>query len=201
MYAIIMAGGAGSRLGLGEKPLVMIGGNPMISLVLSVFEKTGYDTIVVTSPRTPYTHNWVKMNGYECVRASGNGYIPDLQEALTVIESHGPLFTCVADLPCLSTAHIIEIRASYEVSGKEALSVWVPASCGSKVGAVSYSECISGIEACPAGINMIRGDIIDRPQDEEKILMMDRKLSFNVNTRTDLEKVRHYFSLLQLPEI
>ena len=127
MLAMIMAGGAGTRLRLGEKPLVTIGGRPMISLVLSVFEKTGNDIVIVTSQETPFTMNWARANGFECIRASGHGYIPDLREAVKTIEETGPLFTCVADLPCLSTGHINQIRAAYESSGKEALSTWVPA--------------------------------------------------------------------------
>ena len=56
-------------------------------------------------------------------------------------------------------------------------------------------KILSGVDACPVGINIIRGDLIDRPQDEEKFLIMDRHLAYNINTRADLEKVRHFFSI------
>lgn len=194
MRALIMAGGAGTRLMLGEKPLVTINGTPMISLVLSAFEKTGYDTIIVTSPRTPFTMNWARANNIECIRGAGHGYIRDLQEAVKIIEETGPFFTCVADLPCLSANHIIEIRAAYESSGKEALSTWVPVRCPEKAGEMPYNECICGVDACPAGINILMGDHMDRPQDEEKFLMLDRHLAHNINTQSDLERVRRFFS-------
>jgi len=200
MRALIMAGGAGTRLALGEKPLVTIGGRPMISLVLSAFEKTGYDSIIVASPRTPFTMNWARAHGFGCVRASGHGYIQDLQEAVKTIEETGPFFSCVADLPCLSAAHIRKIRAAYDVSGKEALSTWVPVPCRRAGVAASYVECIHGVEACPAGINILRGDLIDRPQVEEKFLIVDRHLAYNINTREDLEKLRHFLSLPPLRE-
>jgi adenosylcobinamide-phosphate guanylyltransferase len=197
MRAMIMAGGAGTRLRLGEKPLVTIGGRPMISLVLSAFEKTGYEVIIVASHETPFTMNWARAHGIDCIRTSGNGYIQDLREAVKTTEETGPLFTCVADLPCLSTGHILQIRAAYDFSGKEALSTWVPAPCREPGVDLPYSECISGIDACPAGINIIRGDLIDHPQDEEKLLINDRHLGYNINTRADLEKVRHFFSRSQ----
>ena len=187
-----MAGGAGTRLRLGEKPLVTIGGCPMISLVLSAFEKTGYDIIIVASPETPFTMNWARAHGFDCIRASGHGYIQDLQEAVKTTEETGPLFTCVSDLPCLSTGHIKQIRSAYDSSGKEALSTWVPALCREPGVALPYSEHIDGIDACPAGINIIRGDLINRPQDEEKFLINDRHLAYNINTRGDLEKVRQF---------
>ena len=194
MRAMIMAGGAGTRLGLGEKPLVTIAGHPMISRVLSAFEKTGYDIIIVASPRTPFTVNWARVNGFECIRASGDGYIQDLRQAVQAIEENDPFFTCVADLPCLTAAHIRQIRATYEASGKEALSTWVPAACQREGVKGSYTECILGVEACPAGINILRGDLIDRPQDEEKFLIMDRHLANNINTPVDLEKLRQFLS-------
>jgi len=194
MRAMIMAGGAGTRLGLGEKPLVTIGGRPMISLVLSAFEKLGYEIVIVASPGTPFTMNWARVHGFECIRASGHGYIRDLQEAVKISEETGPLFTCVSDLPCLSVEHIRQIRAAYEDSGKEALSTWVPAPCRGEGIHISYPECIRGVDACPVGINIMRGDLIDRPQEEEKFLLMDRRLAHNINTRADLEKVRHFLS-------
>jgi len=195
MRAMIMAGGAGTRLGLGEKPLVTVGGIPMISLVLSAFEKSGYEVIIVASPRTPFTMNWARVHGFECVRALGQGYIQDLQEAVKTIEETGSFFSCVADLPCLTVAHIQQIRAAYEISGKEALSTWVPAPCRREGVDVLYAECICGVTACPAGINILRGDLIDRPQEEEKFLIKDRHLAYNINTRADLEKLRRALSL------
>ncbi|MCX6699031.1 MAG: NTP transferase domain-containing protein [Methanomicrobiales archaeon] len=193
-----MAGGAGTRLGLGEKPLVTVGGIPMISLVISAFIKSGYDVIIVASPQTPFTMNWARAHGFECVSALGHGYIQDLQEAVKTIEETGSFFSCVADLPCLTVSHIQQIRAAYEISGKEALSTWVPAPCRSEGVDVLYEECICGVAACPAGINILRGDFIDRSQKEEKFLIMDRDLAYNINTRADLEKLRR--SLFLSPE-
>lgn len=190
-----MAGGAGSRLRLGEKPLVTIDGRPLLSYVLSAFEKAGYDVIIVTSPRTPFTLNWGRANGFECIRAQGHGYIPDLQETVKAIEETGPVFTCVADLPCLSAEHVRKICAAYENSGKEALSTWVSAPCRGQAVELSYTECIGGIDACPIGINIIRGDLIFRPQEEEKYLVMDPGLAYNINTRSDLENFRRFLSL------
>jgi adenosylcobinamide-phosphate guanylyltransferase len=53
---------------------------------------------------------------------------------------------------------------------------------------------VDGLDACPAGLNILRGDLIARPQEEFSLLIRDRSLAFNVNTREDLEKVRAYLS-------
>ena len=189
MLALIMAGGAGVRLNLGEKPLVSILGRPMIEYVISAFQNSGYDVVVVASFQTPYTYNWARALGYDCIRTTGTDYIRDLYEAIGVLAERGPFFTCVSDIPCLTADHIRDIYASYRNSGKEALSVWVP----EREGPIRhYTESVDGMDAYPAGINILRGDLIDRPQEELALLIRDTGLAFNVNTREDLERVRAY---------
>jgi adenosylcobinamide-phosphate guanylyltransferase len=194
MLALIMAGGAGIRLRLGEKPLVSVLGKPMIEYVISAFRKSGHDVVITTSPRTPYTDHWARALGYDCIRTTGNGYIGDLHEAVAVLEEKDPFFTCVSDIPCLTAGNIRAILDAYLDSGKEALSTWVPVPCGQKVTDYDCVLRVDGTEACPAGINILRGDLIDRPQEELALLIRDRSLSYNVNTREDLEKARAYLS-------
>ncbi len=63
MLALIMAGGAGIRLNLGEKPLILINKKPMLSYVIDRFEEAGCEPVVVTSPKTPMTRNWCGIQG------------------------------------------------------------------------------------------------------------------------------------------
>jgi adenosylcobinamide-phosphate guanylyltransferase len=44
--------------------------------------------------------------------------------------------------------------------------------------------------ACPAGLNILRGDVIDRPQEEFRLLIRNRRLAFNINTREELAAVK-----------
>lgn len=41
MYALILAGGSGTRLNLGEKPLVTLNGKPIIEYVIKAFHDAG----------------------------------------------------------------------------------------------------------------------------------------------------------------
>ena len=193
MPALILAGGAGKRLNLGEKPLVMVGDRPMVGIVVSVFESAGYNPVIITSPRTPFTRNWAKVQGYDCFQGTGKGYVDDIREAVESLELKGPVFTCVSDLPCIAPDHIHLARSAYDSSGKEALSTWVPASLLEIGDNPVYTESVDGEEATPAGLNIIRGDLIHRPQEEKKLLIRDMRLAHNVNSRADLEKVRKYF--------
>ncbi|MFW6317259.1 MAG: NTP transferase domain-containing protein, partial [Halorubrum sp.] len=93
-----MAGGEGTRLGRGEKPLYEIGGLPMVDRVLRALADGDIDrTLVVTSPHTPETAAHVTA---PVVETPGDGYVADLQVALEHVSL--PVLTVAADLPLLS---------------------------------------------------------------------------------------------------
>jgi adenosylcobinamide-phosphate guanylyltransferase len=193
MLALIMAGGAGSRLNMGEKPLVQICGQPMIAYIIGAFEQAGIEIVVITSPRTPYTANWCRAHRIPLVTTGGYGYIPDLVQAVEETCEQNPLFTCVSDLPCLNPAIIQEIREMYENSGKEACSAWVPVRLCENSGCHgTWRERIRGEPAFPVGINILRGDLISREQDEIQLLLHHRSLAFNINTREELEQAERF---------
>jgi adenosylcobinamide-phosphate guanylyltransferase len=195
MRALIMAGGAGSRLALGEKPLIAIHNRPMISYVIDAFREAGCETIAVVSPKTPMTANWCRANNIPVVRAAGSGYIGDMADAVRILEDDSPLFISVSDLPCITPAIITIIIQSYRDCGKDALSTWVPArlvtSCRE---GMPYRQQIGTIEACPAGINILRGDIIDTVQEEYMLLLEESRLALNVNTAEDLAMAESFLT-------
>jgi adenosylcobinamide-phosphate guanylyltransferase len=49
-----------------------------------------------------------------------------------------------------------------------------------------YRELVAGIEACPAGLNIMTGARVVYPQEEARMLVNDPGLSINVNTRENL---------------
>ncbi len=190
MYALIMAGGTGSRLNMGEKPLVRVGDQPMIAYVIDAFRNAGCEPVVVLSSRTPYTANWCRVQGIPCVTTAGEGYVEDLAEAVTAMGVEGPVFSCAADIPCITADLVTLILSKYLEAGTEACSVWVPlALAGEKGCRTRYKQCVDGVEACPAGVNILRGDRISREQEETALLIADSRLAFNINTRAELELV------------
>jgi adenosylcobinamide-phosphate guanylyltransferase len=186
MLAVIMAGGKGSRLNLGEKPLVTVAGQPMISYVIRAFEMYGSHIVVVASEKTPMTQNWCRVSGIDMYCAKGNGYVEDMVDAISALGETRPVFVSVSDLPCLHAGILETIHDAYEKSGKDALSSWVPVSFVRNHRDVLYKEKIDGIDACPCGINILRGDQIEETQDELLFLLNEPRLAHNVNTRNDL---------------
>jgi adenosylcobinamide-phosphate guanylyltransferase len=188
-----MAGGPGSRLSLGEKPLISIRGRPMIAYVIDAFCAGGFDPVVAASPNTPMTMNWCRAYGIAFCKAEGRGYIEDMISAVEILDEQHPLFVCVSDIPCITPQIIRQIADSYHISGKDACSTWVPAELvRSSGGTISYREQVNGIDACAAGVNILRGDLISQPQEELQVLLSDPGLALNVNTRADLAKAEDF---------
>ena len=186
MRALIMAGGAGSRLNLGEKPLILINNRPMLGYVTDAFILAGFDVVVATSPKTPMTRNWCRANGVESYDAGGADYIRDMVETVRALEETQPLFVSVSDIPCIDAEIITTVRDAYRESGKDACSTWVPSTIvRSCRGDMTYRETIGDIEACPTGLNILLGNRIAEPQDELQLVLADPRLAINVNTRED----------------
>ncbi len=194
-----MAGGVGSRLDMGEKPLVRIAGRPMIRYVIDAFLAAGVTAVVVTSTQTPYTKNWCRANDIPFVSTDGNGYLEDLAQAVVILEESGPLFVSVSDIPCLRADIISSVFDKYTSSGMQACSTWIPLTLCEHFGtAPRYSMEIDGVPASPAGINILDGSCIHMEQEELQLLLHEQGLVFNVNTRPELELLeKHFLSLMK----
>lgn len=190
MRALIMAGGAGSRLNRGEKPLILINNQPMIRYVIDAFTGAGCEVIVATSPKTPMTRNWCRVNDIDTYNAAGSDYIQDMVETVKALEETGPLFVSVADIPCIDKKIIREVYSAYTGSGKNACSTWVPAQLVRDCrGGMVYRQTIGTREVCPTGLNILRGDLITEVQDELQLVIDNPRLALNVNTRADRDAV------------
>ncbi len=195
MRALIMAGGAGSRLGRGEKPLLSVCGRPMIGYVTEAFRRAGCEPVVVASAKTPMTMNWCRAHGIAVMRARCDGFVEDMVAAVSDLEETGPVIVSVSDIPCLNPEIVTLVLETYAREGKDALATWIPArlvtSCR---GSMPYREQVGGIQACPAGINILRGDRIAAEQDEYQLLLDEPCLALNINTPEDLARAEAFLA-------
>ncbi|UWG46794.1 GTP:adenosylcobinamide-phosphate guanylyltransferase [Halanaeroarchaeum sp. HSR-CO] len=169
-----MAGGQGTRLGRGEKPLCEIGGVPMVDRVLRALEDSEIDrALVVTSPQTPATAAHVSA---PVVETPGDGYVADLGVALERVSL--PVLTVVADLPLLSGAVVDRIL---DATGTDSTTVCVPADLPHRLGAtVDRTTTVDGRTAVPTGVNVVGAT--DRT---ETLIMHEPTLAVNVNRPRD----------------
>ncbi len=158
----------------------------MISYVTDAFYEAGFEPLVAASLSTPMTVNWCRAQGITVCKADGAGYIEDMIHVVRILEEQHPLFISVADIPCITPGIIRRIADAYISSGKDGCSTWIPAGLVTSCrGGMPYRKTVDGTEACPAGINILRGDLIDQPQDELQLLLNEPGLALNVNTRAD----------------
>lgn len=187
MRALIMAGGEGNRMNLGEKPLLPICGKPMVAYIIDAFRQAGCDPVVAASHHTPMTQNWCRAHAIPLCRTEGQGFVNDMIDAVQLLGEQGPIMISVADIPGITPDIVHTILDAFEHSGKTALSTWIPASLVKSCReSMPYRERIDGTEACPAGINILQGTGIHEPQDELPLLLREPRLALNVNTRADL---------------
>jgi adenosylcobinamide-phosphate guanylyltransferase len=137
------------------------------------------------------TLNYLRAQGIPVHRARGKGYVEDIMEAVSDLNETSPLFTSVADIPCLRPEHIAAIRDAYFSQDKPALSAWVPRDlCPTGGCRTGYTELVEGTPSVPVGVNILFGKRIHEPQEEYRLLLSDPHLALNVNTPEDLEAVR-----------
>ena len=179
-----MCGGEGSRLETGEgteKPLVTVGGVPMVERVRRALAASRIERVhAVVSPNAPATRRWAGSADCAAIEGSGDGYVVDLGRALDEVER--PALTCVADLPLLRP-ELVDWTLDRAEGGS--LAVCVPAELKRELGAsVDTSFEHEGQEVAPSGLNVV-GDGGDRVA-----VSTDAGLAVNVNRPDDLELAR-----------
>lgn len=195
MYALIMAGGKGTRLGMGEKGLVRLCDIPLIEYVLTAVLGAGLTPVVITTPMTPYTANYCRAHEVDIICTEGNGYVEDITEAALFLQEDGPLMIICADVPGIRSHHLCTILKIYAEEKKTACSTWIPARfLGERGGIHRYSREIEGVCAIPVGVNILLGSRIREEQEETQILLTDPHLAFNINTPPELSVAETVFS-------
>lgn len=170
-----MCGGEGRRLATErEKPLVTVGGVPMVDRVVRALAASSIDRVfAVTSPATPQTAAHL-----DCPRIEtpGEGYVADLERALSDERVSLPVLTVAADLPLLEATVVDAVREAAAGS----LTVAVPVGRKRALGvSVDTRFRHRGVAVTPAGINVV-GEGTDSVR-----LTRDLRCAVNVNRPPD----------------
>jgi len=178
IYAIVMAGGRGTRLKVNvEKPLFKLHGKPLIKYVLDNISssKLVEDVVIAVSPHTQETIKYLNTSGID--------YLNDLSYILTLFESKSKKDTLLfinADLPFVSGETIDFILTNYLESSKDSLSAQVPVEIFKKLD-LKYSYEFNGV--VPSGVNVLRS--VNEIQDEDQLILPKIELALNINTLKD----------------
>jgi adenosylcobinamide-phosphate guanylyltransferase len=193
--ALVMAGGRGLRLGIPEeKPMIKVGGKPMIQRVVEALKSASKveDIVVAVTEHTPKTAAFVRGMSIKVLQTPGEGFCSDVKYAVKTLNL-GVVLVIGADLPLISSDIIDMIITHYEQCRKPALTVMAPLEIYTRLGlSVSYIFEINGKKLVPLCINMIDGRMINEEKlDEEILVIEDEKAIVNVNTLNDLKIAKH----------
>lgn len=172
-----MCGGNGTRLGWqGEKPLLPIGGRPMIDRVIGALAAARIDAVyAVVSPNTPETAARAEtVLDSPTIETPGEGYVPDLGRALERVGS--PVVTVAADLPLLDGPTINAVLDRHTAGS---ITVCVPIERKRALG-VSVDATVEGKPLAPAGVNVVSDTDTD-----EHMIRDSHRLAVNVNRPRD----------------
>ncbi len=193
MFALLMAGGKGERLGLGgvEKPLLEFAGKPLVAYVIAALIQSQIESVVmVTSPHTPCTTRWARSSGVPVLAAPGQGYIQDYRWAMARLGLQGPVLIISADLPLINHQlidKIIEHRAQVQ---SPALGVYLPFEFCEEANVSPDLVLRAGAKLLvPSGINIVDASLSDQLQQETMLVIRDESLLCNVNKRSDLKRL------------
>ncbi|MDO5814419.1 MAG: NTP transferase domain-containing protein [Methanobrevibacter sp.] len=190
IYAILMAGGRGTRLKVPcEKPLFKLHDKPLIKFVIDNLNSSRLvdEIIIAVSPNTCETTEYLKSleGGFRILDTSGDDYLKDLSFILDYFERKSKkdiLIFINADLPFISSETIDDVIEYYLDSDKDALSVVVPVEVFEDLG-LDYSYEYEG--KVPSGLNILRSENII--QDENQLVLDKVELALNINTIPDSE--------------
>ena len=199
--ALIMAGGKATRMkSTTEKPLLEVGGRPMIEHVVGALKQSKMvDRIVVAvSGNTPGTARKATELSIEVLLTPGEGYVSDMRYAIKKLGLCDVL-TVAADIPFITTEIVDRAVEKYRSSDKPSLAVMAPADVYRQIGSKpEYVFEIDGRRLVPIGLNMIDGRRIDEPELDQAVFVAGlEELPINVNTPRELEAARERFTKIR----
>jgi len=189
MIGLVMAGGKGTRMDISNEKLLLEYKKPVIFHVIDALKNSHCfsQVIVATSPNSPDTKHVLEQNRIETLSTPGNGYVNDLNFLLQKMS--GSVFVASGDLPLLDE-EIIQIMTE-KFNSK---NVWTSFLASKKflnsLGLESNLLINSGdIDCVHTGISIINADKIQNldPVKENYIILDDKRISFNLNTKKDYE--------------
>jgi len=195
-----MAGGRATRFDftkvktkVREKALLKLGSKYFIEHILEAARSAiNIDQIyVAVSPFTPKTRDFLMKipERVEICDTPGNGYHEDLVSAVKHLKL-GVVLTTGTDIPLIRNTQLDHIINQYWACKKPALAVMSPLPQFQKQGLsatmiLHYPEYKENV--VPLGINVIDGNLIDYPELDQAIYVIeeDETLLFNINTIED----------------
>lgn len=174
-----------------EKPLVKVGGIPMIErIILALAGSERFDRIVAAiSPNTPKTKELLKSKKIETIETAGEGYSNDLSHLLSRLKPRR-VMVVPGDIPLLTSQLVREILDAIDNTAiqkeEPAISIVLEKGFVERIG-VKPSAVLN--QYCHSGITIFNTTAVvgTEPVDERYLVINREEIALNVNTVEELE--------------
>ena len=184
-----MAGGKGTRMNLDNEKLLLKYKKPVILHVVdSLNDSQCFSNILaLTSSNSPNTKKLLQENNIEVFDTNGIGYVEDL--SLILQSRNDSILVTSGDLPLLDEEIIRKIVKNYNPE-KTWTSILVTTKFLTILGLESNYSILYNNQKCNyTGISLINSNKINSSEnlDENYIIIDDKRIAFNLNTKKDYE--------------
>ena len=189
MIGLVMAGGKGARMNLDHEKLLLKYKKPIILHVVdSLKDSNCFSKILaLTSSNSPNTKKLLQENNIEIFDTDGIGYVEDL--TLVLQSTNDSVLVTSGDLPLLDQEIVQQIVNHYDPE-----QIWTSILVTNKflttLGSKSdYSINFDNQNCNYTGISLINASKINsfKNLDEHYIIIDDKRVAFNLNTKQDYE--------------
>ena len=192
MIGLVMAGGKGTRMDISNEKLLLEYKKPIIFHVIDSLKNSHCfsKVIAATSQNSPDTKQALEQRGIETLTTSGSGYTNDLNFLLQSMD--GFVFVVSGDLPLLDEKIIQDITEKFNSE-----NVWTSFLVSKKfLNSLGLESSLlvnsDNIECAYTGISIINVNKLElgnwpSPVKENYIILDDKRIAFNLNTRKDYE--------------
>ena len=189
MIGLVMAGGKGTRMNLGNEKLLLKYKKPIILHVVdSLKDSNCFSKIfALTSSNSPKTKKLLQENNIKIFNTNGIGYVEDL--SLVLQSTNDSVLVTSGDLPLLDSEIIKNIVKHYN-SEKIWTSILVTNKFLTRLGLESDYSINYNNEVCNyTGISLINANKINSSKnlDQNYVVIDDKRVAFNLNTKQDYE--------------
>ena len=189
MIGLVMAGGKGTRMQLGEEKLLLRYKKPVILHVIDSLQNSNSFSkiLAVTSSNSPKTKKFLQENNIETFDTSGIGYVEDLNSVLKTIDDK--VLITSGDLPLLDIDIIQNIITLFDPN-----SIWISILVTNKfltsLGMESnFSVDFDGQKCHYTGISLVNSEKISSLDnlEENYVIIDDKRIAFNLNSKQDYD--------------
>lgn len=191
MIGLVMAGGKGTRMDTKEEKLLLQYKKPVIIHVIDALRNSDCFSkiIAATSDNSPNTQKLVQNHGIEIIKTKGDGYVSDLNAALSNLNE--PTLVVSGDLPLLDGEIIKEIIASYDNNAWQSFLV-TKKFLDSMNMTLEFSVNHDNKECYYTGLSIVDPKKISSLNtiSETYSIIDDKRLALNLNTKRDYDLLK-----------